>query len=809
MPIELNQLVNEITPEQTVLFFGAGSSLPSYAPSVEKIINAISSNFHISNAGFTLRELTSIVEQRHSRKELIGCLRKLFKDLKPSGGLLNIPLYNWRSIYTTNYDNLIEQSYTRANVIISPCSCNFDFSNQSKPDSLKLFKVHGTIEKDVCDGNLSRIIITDQDYDKTNDYREIVWNRFKCDISESHLIIIGHSLADPHIKEIIDETAKVSATAGAGKVTLLLYTRDTDRASLYEMRGMRVCFGGIDEFASAISKKKPDAILEQNESDFLFNVPGLRPITLDVSHSLNSSPDASSMFNGWPATYADIKSGLTFDRIASEKIEDKLVQPNKLVSVIVGASGVGKTTAARQSVLKLRSKGFVCWEHKTDLGFDASAWLTVAQNLANQNAKGCLFIDEAHSHLQGINELIDRLVANQIQSLKVICATTRNLWNPRIKTANLYKYGSEEKVSQLSSEEISRLLTLTDTNSELRQLTEPTFSGFSRQERRRRLEDRCEADMFVCLKNIFASEKFDDIILREYAGLSEDLQNVYKLVAAMESSGIRVHRQLIIRLLGIPAATVQAILVNLTDIVTEYTVSEREGIYGWKGRHTVIINIITKYKFSNSAQLTKLFSDVIDCISPTYEIEIRTIRELCNVDSGLQIIHDKNIQNTLLRKMISVAPGERVPRHRLIRNLIDMGQFEKAETEIRIFDNDFRIDGAVMRYKVSLLTARAIHTPGILEEDRLAILSEAKEMALQALARFPDHKYIHGAHCELGIEIYRRTKDFSVYDFAMSELKKAEERVGDPELSKLIARFERQISGQITSNGDAMDDGTE
>jgi hypothetical protein len=308
--------------------------------------------------------------------------------------------------------------------------------------------------------------------------------------------------------------------------------------------------------------------------------------------------------------------------------------------------------------------------------------------------------------------------------------------------------------------------------------------------------------MFVCLKNIFAFEKFDDIILREYAGLSEDLQNVYKLVAAMETAGIRVHRQLVIRLLGIPAVTIQAMLINLTDIISEYEVSSREGIYGWKGRHTVIVKLISKYKFSNTDQLAKLFSDVIDCISPSYEIEIRTIRELCNVDSGLQMIPDKGVQNTLLRKMISVAPGERVPRHRLIRNLIDLEQFEKAETEIRIFDNDFRTDGAVMRYKVSLLTARAIHTPGILEEDRLAILNEAKELALQALARFPDHKYIHSAHCELGIEIYRRTKDFSVYDYAMTELKKAEERVGDPELSKLIARFERQISGQIVASAD-------
>jgi hypothetical protein len=67
----------------------------------------------------------------------------------------------------------------------------------------------------------------------------------------------------------------------------------------------------------------------------------------------------------------------------------------------------------------------------------------------------------------------------------------------------------------------------------VRALVEGGFSGFSRTERRRRLTQRCEADMFVCLKNIFASEKLDDIIIREYETLNLPFQEVYKTVAAM------------------------------------------------------------------------------------------------------------------------------------------------------------------------------------------------------------------------------------------------------------------------------------
>lgn len=161
----------------------------------------------------------------------------------------------------------------------------------------------------------------------------------------------------------------------------------------------------------------------------------------------------------------------------------------------------------------------------------------------------------------------------------------------------LYRYGKEFKLVQLRSEEIERLLQLIDVNAPIRNLVEPMFSGFSRQERRRRLVERCEADMFVCLKSIFASESFDDIILREYAHLEDMHQDIYRYVAAMENSGVRVHRQLLIRILGIPTSTIAAALENLTDIIHENAVDEKEGIYTWHTRHAVIAAIVTQYKF--------------------------------------------------------------------------------------------------------------------------------------------------------------------------------------------------------------------
>jgi hypothetical protein len=372
----------------------------------------------------------------------------------------------------------------------------------------------------------------------------------------------------------------------------------------------------------------------------------------------------------------------------------------------------------------------------------------------------------------------------------------------------VFRVGKQFHLSRLDDDEIDRLITLVERSAPIGRIVESNFSGFSRSEKRRRLVERCHSDMFVCMRNIFASENFDDIILREYSALAEALQDIYRLVSALETSGIRVHRQLIIRLLGIPMNATMAILDGLTDIVTEYEIDGRKHIFGWRGRHPVINSIIMKYKYNDINKIIDLFDKIIDNIVPTYDVEIRSIIELCNIETGIARIPDKKVQNRLLRKMISIAPGQRVPRHRLIRNLIEVGEFDQAMTEMRIFDKDFRTDGPVARYKINLLVARATRTAGIMAEDRLVILEQARELAVASIRRHSNAVAVFSAYAEVGMQIYRFANRGDVFDDAMVQLKEAEKRLGDPEITRIIRRFERQMAGQMSAPASEDDDPT-
>lgn len=273
MSIPLSTLIEGIDPTNTILFFGSGSSIPSGAPSVATIIEKIGREFNLDTEGFSLTEITSIAEAKKSRKELVSCLRTMFNRINVTGALLNLPLYKWKNIYTTNYDKLVEQSYEKKDKPLSVISSNYDFREQKYPEATKLYKLHGCIDKDISDGNQSRIIISESDYDNTSEYRDFLWDAFKNDLNGGNIVIIGYSLADSHIKDIVDRAiSNNNKSYSPATINLVLYTKDENRALLLERRGVRVSFGSVDDFFVELQKKTvPSAIVYKSTGDPLDN----------------------------------------------------------------------------------------------------------------------------------------------------------------------------------------------------------------------------------------------------------------------------------------------------------------------------------------------------------------------------------------------------------------------------------------------------------------------------------------------------------------------------------------------------------
>jgi hypothetical protein len=182
---------------------------------------------------------------------------------------------------------------------------------------------------------------------------------------------------------------------------------------------------------------------------------------------------------------------------------------------------------------------------------------------------------------------------------------------------------------------------------------------------------------------------------------------------------------------------------------------------------------------------------LIDQLNPTIRVELRTLREICNSDLGIRNLRDPHRQLEMYERLVELAPGERIPRHRLIGKLLELGELDRAAHQIRRAEDAVGLDRPIHRYKVRLGIERARLTPGILDEDRLAILRSAEQLALNGVDRFSDDKFVYAAYADVGVAIARLTGNTTTLDEAITRIGIASDELLDPVLDENHRRYER------------------
>ena len=789
MPLSLTELRTLIRPSNTALLLGAGASVPSGAPTGRQLAHQLWRSVANSDPlSDDLIETSTILSRRYSRRDVVEAVVDKLTKLKPTGGILGLPNLNWKTVFTTNFDRLVESAYKECKVPLVPFRSNFDFTNREQENGTRLFKIHGCISQDREFGDKSSMILTEQDYEAHQKYRQVLFVRLLDTLMSGDALLIGQSLADRHLSDLVKEVLNVKHDHGApGTIYVLVFDKDDLRAPILEDRGAKVVFGGIDEFLHEMSS----LITETDDSSMKDT--GILPMTIistvhDVEVERRLGPNVTRMFNGGPATYADIASDSTFERQPFGMALETLTGVKNSIA-IVGAAGVGKTTFARQVGFTLCLRRFPVWEHRPEFPFQHRPWLQVERHLRDVGTRGFLMLDECTHFLRQTNLLIDELSEIKEPALRIILTANSAQWAPRLKSHNIFRNGIEIHLSKLEESEIYSLLNLVDHNVGVANLVHDKFKTLHREKQFGELRRKSSADMFVCLKNIFANESLDMILLREYDQLNKEYQDYYRYVSALEAIGTRVHRQLLIRMRSISPQHIGHVLSGLTDIVDEYDINDNQGIYGWRTRHLVIARKISEYKFSSVPELIRLFETVIDHLSPTVPLEMRTIRDICDVDYGIGRIGDRETRKTLYKRLIEIAPGERIPWHRLIRELLQEGNLEETEYTIRDAEDAAGADAPIARYKVRLLIVRARRTEGISESDRIALLRKAYELALNNIDRHKSDKYSYYTLCDVACELIRYGESTYLLDDAIARSQEASDRLLDPDMARRIEEY--------------------
>jgi hypothetical protein len=427
MPISLQDLTHRLKISKTSLLLGAGAGVPSGAPTGLGLAERLAARLQIKyTSGLNLSTFAALAEMKIGRRALVDAIKEEILPLTPQGGILAIPHFNWQALYSTNYDLLLERAYNRANRPFTVVRSNYDFPLLEQNTGTPIFKIHGCITQDRAYGHNTSIILTDQDYVEFSRYREFLFDRMKTNLQAGQVLIIGQSLADIHLRDLVRDVARLQAQLGKSDgVYLLCYNADPDLGSLFEYQKINVAFGGIDEFMDALTAVG-NGVIEHaslDETEGFLLPPELLACTVSVDEAVKLPSRPLEIFNGRQVGYSDIKDGYTFARDVENEILARLRARN-LATALIGVAGVGKTTAARRALMQLRTEGFGVWEHRPELPLRPHLWLSIEEWLRARNQFGVLLLDEVTRVQRRANELIESLATRENSHLLILATAS-------------------------------------------------------------------------------------------------------------------------------------------------------------------------------------------------------------------------------------------------------------------------------------------------------------------------------------------------------------------------------------------------
>lgn len=135
------------------------------------------------------------------RTKIDQTIASYFKDKngEPSATHRILSTFPVKSIWTTNYDTLIERSLTKADITYSVVTDDESYVSLDPAAKVKVHKIHGDVKTP------SRCVITRRDYEKFEETHDIVLSELKGEMCTNSFLFLGYSFSDIDIQHILSK----------------------------------------------------------------------------------------------------------------------------------------------------------------------------------------------------------------------------------------------------------------------------------------------------------------------------------------------------------------------------------------------------------------------------------------------------------------------------------------------------------------------------------------------------------------------------------------------------------------------------
>lgn len=302
MTRELDEVLENVLSGSAIAFLGAGFSWGAKIPDPEaqgKFIDLPGSNEAASllakHMGITenvgdagLADIADIIKDglvdiEYDRK-LSSFFLKYFTHALPSPQQKDIIGLPWRSIFTTNYDDVVEKASDETNFqFFSPNSDRLDIA----PGKVPVYYLHGRAADLVHPSSLDGFVISETNYLELARHNQAIYNRLFGDIhAASEVVFIGYSLRDIEIASRIFAIKSVST-----RISIVTGSNGSPIKRKRLEKFGRVYEIGVEGFAAAA------AVCSANRDGALQNSPKfLKPLRLRADLKEVTAEDVESLF---------------------------------------------------------------------------------------------------------------------------------------------------------------------------------------------------------------------------------------------------------------------------------------------------------------------------------------------------------------------------------------------------------------------------------------------------------------------------------------------------------------------------------
>lgn len=183
------------------------------------------------------------INERRSRDRVVEALERAYGACEPTDNhrlIARLPLH---TVWTTNYDRLLEAAFERAGKVVDVKVSQRDFA-RSKRGEVTLYKMHG------CVSRASEAIVAKDDYETYEHTRSLFVDGLKGDLMSRTFLFLGFSFTDPNIEYILSRVRVL--LGGAQREHLCLMRRPPpgpdDAETAAEARRVELRVGDLRRF---------------------------------------------------------------------------------------------------------------------------------------------------------------------------------------------------------------------------------------------------------------------------------------------------------------------------------------------------------------------------------------------------------------------------------------------------------------------------------------------------------------------------------------------------------------------------------